>query len=632
MCGIVGIAGDPGMVARLTFDLSAALTSLGHRGPDDSGFHQDRKQGIYLGHTRLAVIDVSDQARQPMYSEAKDYIVAFNGVICNFKQLYQKYCTIDKRLNNRSDTAVLLNLLQQHGHSILHLLNGMFAIVAVDLKKNQILLARDRFGEKPLYWMQLQGAIAFASELRTLRVLGLLNGRNIDNRALGIYHALGSIPPPFTIYRGVQAVLPGSYLIFKNGRRVKEERYWTLQDSILEHHKEGLTRTVESKVTTLEILREAVRSRMVSDVPVGLFLSGGYDSSALLALCHDIEHPPSKALCIDFEEKQYSEYPQAQQIARFFGMEAERCVLTENDFKEGLFSFFRSMDQPTSDGYNTFFVSRTGRALGIKVWLSGVGGDELFGGYPSFRRLTHLRILSHIGQMLFSNALLDFIAPKLQNRFRWSRVVHMFDKGDATVRAFQYCRQLIPWRNVCVLLKRPLRDEISELPKLIDTCFPVISYKCDSFQAASILESGVYMRSQLLRDMDNFSMAHSIELRAPFLDHRLYHHLMGMKRSLKCDSNMIKPLLVQSLHDVLPQTFLSGPKRGFTFPVEIWMQGFLKQSFEEVVFDHSNSDFYDVENIRSMWEAHKRGQIHWSVPWNIYAFSRWRIEHSANAQ
>ncbi len=627
MCGIVGIVGDPGALACLTFDLSAAVAALVHRGPDDNGLYQNRDRGIYIGHTRLAVIDVSLQARQPMHSATKDFIIAFNGEIYNFKELFLQHCHGDPQVNTNSDTAVLLSLLQRYGYSTLDLLNGMFAFAAVDLRKNEVLLARDRFGEKPLYWMQLPGAVAFASELRTLKALKLLNTRDIDHHAMAIYQAMGSIPPPYTIYRDVYCLQPGSYLIFKNGRCTAEGRYWTLEDCGTE--KPGRQNDPEG---TLEKLRAAVRSRMVSDVPVGLFLSGGYDSSSILALCQDIQQPPAKILCVDFEEKEFSEYPQAQRIARYFGRDVERCVLTEKDFAEGLQPFFRSMDQPTTDGYNTFFVSRAAYAIGIKVWLSGVGGDEFFGGYPSFRRLSPLSALSRIGQLIVPKLFIDAVTPKLHDWLRWSRFLHMFDKGDADVRAFQYCRQLIPWRNVGALMKASVRKDISKLPELIDSCFPILDKVSDSFSAASILESGVYMRSQLLRDIDNFSMAHSIELRAPFLDHRLYHHVMRLKTILKREPNVLKPLLARSLQQCLPSPFLSGPKRGFTFPVEKWLRGYLKRSFEEIVFDHSNSDFYDIQNIKAMWNAHQRGRIHWSIPWTVFAFCFWRMEQSANTQ
>jgi asparagine synthase (glutamine-hydrolysing) len=632
VCGIVGIVGDPVAVARLSFDLSSAVAGLGHRGPDDNASYQDRERGIYLGHTRLAVIDISAQARQPMLSKGGDYILAFNGEIYNFKELHQTYGAAGHGVNSRSDTAVLLNLLQQFGHCGLDLLNGMFAFGAVDVNAHQVLLARDRFGEKPLYWMQLPGAVAFASELHTFRTLGFVSGHDIDLRAVGIYQALGSIPPPYTIYRGLQAVMPGSYLVFRDGCCIKQGRYWAPEALTKAHGSKSIADLNASGRGTFEKLRAAVRSRMVSDVPVGLFLSGGYDSGSLLALCHDSRHPPAKLLCVDFEEKEFSEYPQAARIARYFGMDVERCVFTEKEFAAGLPSFFRCMDQPTADGFNTFFVSRAGRDLGIKVWLSGVGGDELFGGYPSFRRLSYLRFLSCIGQKLVAGTVLDRIAPMLQERYRWSRLLHLFDSGETAIRAFQCCRQLIPWRNVLPFFKQGVGDELSTLPDVIDSCFPSLDHVNDSFQSASILELCVYMRSQLLRDLDNFSMAHSIELRAPFLDHRLYHHLMGIKQTVMRDPRQLKPLLVRSLSGILPQPFLSGPKRGFTFPVEKWMQGFLKRSFEEIVLDPSNSDLYAFNHVKSMWDAYRRGKIHWAIPWNVYAFSRWRIEHGANAQ
>ena len=622
MCGFVGFR-DFRTGRPAASGLDAALAEIRHRGPDG----EDRLLINEFGfaHARLSIIDLTDAAKQPMVDESGRFVLLFNGEIYNYRELAENHFADDHSLNRESDSAVLLAMYVRFGRECLKHLNGMFAFAVVDLATRSIFLARDRFGEKPLYWVKIKDCIAFASEIGALKRVVPDHDWSIDPDALLLYHGVGSIPAPFTIYRGVRALRAACWLEFDGRGESADGTYWALGG---ESHLKPQDRE-EAVEGCRNRLLDAVQSRMVSDVPVGIFLSGGLDSGSILSLISTLGVQTPEALCIDFPDMRFSEYHLAAQTADRFGARLHRSLVTPEEFAANLESFFRSADQPTTDGFNTYFVSLHAKALGIKVWLSGVGGDELFGGYPSFQRIGRLIRLSRALQCILPPSFGRMIELRFPHHYRWARVVSLGNKGDTASRAYQCLRNTIPARMVADLMSAAAQRDADYALRLIDGIYPDTATCVDNFQRASLMESGVYMASQLLRDIDNFSMAHSIEVRAPFLDHRLHDYVFRQQLRFKSQDGRNKPFLVDVLPNSLPMKVAMQSKQGFTFPIESWLRKDLRASFETCVLDPRNADFWDVSAVSRLWQAYLAGTIPWRVPWQFYAFSRWFRAHHA---
>lgn len=605
--------------------LDAALAEIRHRGPDGEG--KLRVSEFGFAHARLSIIDLTEAARQPMVDRTGRFVLLFNGEIYNYRELAAAYFPDDHSLNRNSDSAVLLAMYTRFGRECLQHLNGMFAFTVVDLAARSVFMARDRVGEKPLYWVKTPDCLAFASEIGALRRLIPDADWSIDPEALVLYHSVGSVPAPYTIYRAARALRPANWMLFDAQGRQEVGTYW-------EPAGYGLQQPLDREEAIIACrghLINAVRSRLVSDVPVGVFLSGGLDSGSILSLCHALGNDAPEALCIDFPDVGFSEYRLAAQTAKKFGARLHRSLVTPTEFNDNLDDFFSAADQPTTDGFNTYFVSLHAKGLGIKVWLSGVGGDELFGGYRSFRRLAKLSRLSsalqHAPLSVMARAWIEHWFP---HRLRLARLANLSQRGNQAVRAYQTLRNTLPAGIVANYLLSPhMRHEAGQAQQVVDGIYPDPTLCKDDFQRASLLETTVYMASQLLRDIDNFSMAHSIEVRAPFLDHRLFEYVFALPSAFKSEAGRIKPLLLDALERSLPQAVLSQPKRGFTFPIETWLRRDLASTFESHVLDPHNAEFWDLDAVRRIWQAHLAGRVHWSVPWQFYAFARWHQRQHA---
>jgi len=623
MCGFVGLWSAQKDVRELRPRLRESLASIRHRGPDGNGFFV--APNVQLAHARLSIIDLSSAAQQPMLDASGRWALVFNGEIYNFAQLAAEHLAHDESVNPRSDTSVLFGMYRRYGPDCLHYFNGMFAFAVVDMVEKRLFLARDRFGEKPLYFLRTDDCVVFASEIGAMRALLPERSWQIDVASVARYHLTGSVRAPGTIYRDVKALEPGSWFEIGLGAVSRQGRYWSIGSvtniALQRQQKAGVPEDVTERVQFL--LKNAVESRLVSDVPVGLFLSGGMDSGSIASLAHTVGKPVTDALCIDFEEARFSEYRLAKSTADRFGVKLHRAVVTEDLFMSGIGAFFAASDQPTTDGFNTYFVSKFAAALGTKVWLSGVGGDELFGGYPSFRRLAVLKLAAQILAPFAPKYAVGYATRLAGDNLKALRLLQLSVPGDAAATAYTVCRNTIPGLFLSQFMSRSALEtfDITVLGSVAS--YPNTDFCTDTFQAAGVMETAVYMGSQLLRDMDNFSMTHSIELRAPFLDHRLYEYVFSLPAAFKQRRGFVKPLLADSLPHPLPLELTSGGKRGFTFPIETWMKASISESFCEFVFVAENEQFWNFEAIRRIWERYQAGQLHWSVPWSFYSLARW---------
>ena len=555
MCGIAGLLGR-------THERFAATADrhLRHRGPDDCGHWADAAASLV--HRRLAIVDPSAAGHQPMQSACGRYVIVLNGEIYNHRDLRRALAAEGATLRSTSDTEVVLALFIRHGQRCLSLLRGMYSLCIWDRHAQTAFLARDPLGIKPLYrWHGPAGELAFASELRALLATGLVR-RTLDTAALAHYLGVGSLPADRTLVAGVTPLPPGHYGIWQGGAW-KEERFWHPDFAATPGND-----LAEAAARARQALQESVEAHLTSDVPVGLFLSGSLDSGAILALA-------ARALptiCIGFAEAAYDESAMAARVAAHFGAEHHALTVSRDLARAWLPEFLAAMDQPSIDGFNTFCVAHAARERGFKAMLSGLGGDELFGGYPSYsevpgllesrRRLgpraaglaKALARRSDEGSQRMAALLSD--APSVATTYRCYRAVFT----PAEIRTLM---------NAWGLPAEAGQGEGQTFPSAEDgrSGTAVESFPTELDQLAC-LKTANYLGNQLLRDGDAFGMASGVELRFPMADAALLDSLAPIPAAIRLAPG--KSLLKRAVPE-LPEWLTKAPKRGFSFPFRQWL-------------------------------------------------------------
>jgi asparagine synthase (glutamine-hydrolysing) len=554
MCGIAGMfGGAPGLHAKAASAMGTALT---HRGPDDAGlWHSNAAAGppVSLVHRRLAIQDLTPGGHQPMKSACGRYVLVFNGEIYNQHSLRSDLERQGHRFRSSSDTEVLLELLIRYGTAGLQRLRGMYAFCLWDSQEQRALLARDPYGIKPLYlWQGAGGQLLFASEVRALLASNLIP-RQLDATALAGFLASGSVPEPRTLVAGIISLPAGWLGEWHEGR-------WQIQPHWQPCYEPGLPLSPSDQIAlTRQALAASVEAHQLSDVPVGLFLSGGLDSSALLALAGGQR---ITTLSIGFQESAYDESDRAAAVARYFGSSHVPLQLDAARAAALLPGFLAAVDQPSIDGFNTFCVSQLAHEQGLKVVLSGLGGDELFGGYPSFRKIPRLLALHRSLGPARPTAAYWLERSGQHQRLRLAA----FLRGPATPAAAHRClRGLFSLRETALLLQH---WGLAGATAADQARFEPGSSRCPT-QADAIawLESSRYMGQQLLRDSDTYSMAHGLELRIPFVDAQLFRELAPLPAATRLARG--KQLLQDSVPE-LRQALPPEAKRGFSFPFGVW--------------------------------------------------------------
>jgi asparagine synthase (glutamine-hydrolysing) len=588
LCGIVGAIGLHAQVADAVVERMA--NEVRHRGPDDRGkvtLRDDEGNTVVLAHTRLSIIDLSPAGHQPMgiFGGPHARAITFNGEIFNFAQLRAELEAAGSRFEGGSDTEVLLEAVRAWGcNRALERMRGMFAWALADKAKGSVWLCRDRLGVKPLYWTRpIGGGLLFASELRALLAAGgSLVRRAISPVALESFFAQGMVCGDHSLVEGIHLLGAGESLELDwKGKERSRHRYWRLS---FPTRAPDISR--EEAVAGLgERLREAVKLRLVSDVPLGLFLSGGVDSASLAALATEV-NPNLRTLAVGFDVASFDETLAAERLARHFRTDHRTVRLTGPELLADIEDVFRTMDQPTVDGFNTYVVSRAARRGGLTVALSGLGGDELFGGYASFRDVPRSVWL---GQRLrrarpllapaahFAGQLRTRGAAKLSEALRRpSRITDMyFLRRELFLPADR--RELMP---------RPEGSEASTgVPKEYFEELEEAVAGLDPENAISHLELRSYMQHMLLRDADVFSMANGLELRVPLLDHRLVEYATSLPGKWKRPMAKPKALLVDAVGPRLPDEVWRRPKRGFAFPWAVWLRGPMRTAAEAILRD-----------------------------------------------
>lgn len=561
MCGIAGIVSSNSVISDE--NCRAMERNLVHRGPDDGECWISPTRQIGLVHCRLSILDLSPTGHQPMHSLDGRFTIVFNGEIYNFSELRKTLVESGVQLRSTGDTEVVLDLFARKGAKCLDDLAGMFALAIWDHERKELFLARDGLGIKPLYVWQRDGQIAFASELRAL-MASRLPGRKMNPQALAGYLLMGSVQEPNTLVEGVQMLPAGTSLTWREGQS-HTNTFWSIQFPKDLAHTNTPQRSVDNDRGYVAVVRDALRETIsrhfVSDVPVGIFLSGGIDSTALVSLAKQQGFSRIKTFSIAFDESEFNEGDLAKQTADHFGTEHHQWRMTSADGQSLFDQFLGAMDQPSNDGFNSYCVSKFAHDQGMKVVLSGLGGDELFGSYPSFRRIPQMvawhRRLGPFRQIAAS--VIRAIKPTTPK----VRLAEFLQSPGGAVNAYRAMRGSFSAADTCKLVSHYTGQSFKQSRSATDDL-----HADDIRDQVSYLELTRYMRNQLLRDSDVMSMAWGLELRVPFVDRRLVESIAQIPASSRLAAG--KQLLVDAVDDI-PRWILEQPKRGFRFPFQEWI-------------------------------------------------------------
>ena len=576
MCGIAGIWAYRGSAAAVSRgELAKINERMAKRGPDGSGTWLSDDERVGLTHRRLSIIDLSERGAQPMHSDDGKLVITFNGEIYNYRALRSDLEARGYVFRSDSDTEVLLHLYAAHGQAMVERLRGMFAFAIWDRTKSGLFLARDPYGIKPFYYADDAGTLRFASQVKALLAGGGVSTEPEPAGWVG-FHLFGNVPEPFTTYRAIRSLPAGSTLwIDKNGAR--EPRVYF---SIAATYRAAEVRPLTSRPAELQeyfrvALLDSVRHHMVADVPVGIFLSAGIDSGALLGLMQDVDRYTVEAVTLTYEEFQQQhedDAPLAALCAKRYGIRHTIRVVTEKEFHDDLSRIFDAMDQPTIDGINTWFVSKAARELGLKAAVSGLGGDELFGGYPSFHEVPRLARLWKLPSWLhvddafryFSDAsgLSALLNPKVAGLAKYA--------GSFAGAYFLKRGLFMPWELKRLMEPAAVDEGLRRLQPLRHIAEVMQPEPRSGFAKVAALESSIYMRNQLLRDTDWASMAHSLEVRVPLVDIDLLRATAPTVDALQ--GNAGKRILAASPRLALPPEIVDRPKTGFGTPLKTWLQ------------------------------------------------------------
>jgi asparagine synthase (glutamine-hydrolysing) len=634
MCGICGIVGVE-QPREAEFVVRRMMAALEHRGPDDEGFCFSPP--VALGMRRLSIIDLPG-GRQPVWNEDQTHAVVFNGEIYNFRELRAALEAEGHRFRTRSDSEVVVHAYEAWGKDCVLHLRGMFAFAALEMPggpsagAERIFLARDRLGIKPLYYAAVDGAFLFASEVRALLASGRL-AAELSPPAVAGYLLFGSVGEPMTLVRGISSLPPGHRMFVSvKSPCFQPETYWEpfLAERRPERTASNSAEPEPKRVRAL--LSEALEGHLIADVPLGIFLSSGIDSTALTALASR-KHGGIHTFTVVFPEQDYSEAELARHTAQRLGTDHRELRLSGEDMQARLDEAVAAFDQPSMDGINSYFVSWAARQAGLKVALSGLGGDELFGGYSTFRSAPRIESLSGLARWVPA-PLRSLTAEGVRKTSRRrpdaaGKLAAAWDFPDALPHPYFFTRALFTPQGARTLLQdsepgwaaTPWWAWLSEAARQASAF--------DSFARVSWLEMRSYMVNTLLRDTDAMSMSHSLEVRLPFLDHPLVEYVLALPASGKRRRGIPKALLVEALEDLLPREILAQRKRTFTFPWQNWLRGPLRERVASGLADWTPvlGEILDRERVAAVWQDFLKGRTSWSRPWSLYVLNEWARKH-----
>jgi asparagine synthase (glutamine-hydrolysing) len=630
VCGISGYINFKGKENGEKI-IRAMNDCIAHRGPDDAGYVQDGS--VFIGQRRLSIIDLSSAGHQPMHSANGRYVIVYNGELYNFQDLKFELQRVSHGskdepypFSTKTDTEVILAAYQRWGKECLQRFNGMFAFAIWDKEKKELFIARDRLGIKPLYYFINEEQLLFSSEIRPLIQSGLVE-KKVNPDSLADYLRYQTVHAPFTIIQNIFMLMPGHHMSISLNGEAKIHPFWKLGDKKINaahDDKEQIKKDVK------KLLEAAVARRLVADVPFGAFLSGGIDSSAIVGLMSQVSNHKVKTFSIVFNDPEFSEAKYARMIAEKFDTEHHEIMLDPEDFRKELPNALMAMDHPSGDGPNTYVVSKVTKEAGITMALSGLGGDELFAGYDVFKRMYS------VNKNAWLQAIPSFMRALPAKAGKMVRPGIGMDKMDELLSLPN-----LNLADVYALSRKVLPDHyLEKLWK--EKNFPANHVSMISAQYkkekqgilswVSKAEMSTYMVNTLLRDTDQMSMAHALEVRVPFLDYTLVEYVLGIQDHLKFPHTP-KQLLIESLGDLLPSEIVHRPKMGFTFPWKKWMKQELKDFCEEKMRGLSGRNLLNGKAIMDLWNRFLADDpsISWSRIWYLVVLENWFQQNGIDA-
>jgi asparagine synthase (glutamine-hydrolysing) len=618
VCGIAGIATvHPDGSLRPAADHMAA--AMKHRGPDSQGVQEF--PSCLLVNARLSIIDLSERGRMPMSSADGRAWITYNGETYNAAELRAELEQRGHSFRTTSDTEVVLHLYLEFGERFIEKLRGMFAFAIWDARESKLVLGRDRLGIKPLYVHESGGRLVFASELKALLASGLVP-RQLDPAGLRAFLQLGHIPPPWTAIRGVTSLAPGHLGVWKDGRW-RTEPYWSLS---LHVAATPSPQNLESELS--EVLFDAMRKHLVSDVPVLIFLSGGTDSACLGALARAAGARNLSAMTVGFSEPEFDESKLTRRTAEALGIPLEVVTLEAPRVEADLDHAVWALDEPSVDGLNSYWISKLGAEAGFKVALSGQGGDELFGGYESLGWFERFNSVAR-----WARPLPTFPLSRLLDQdalpFRWRKLSYLIGADDPFVAAQMAVKVLFLDRDVRELMSPAFarnghhseaRDHLAQWSKQVENE--------DLRERLAFMDIHTHLEPRLLRDLDAMSMAHSIEVRPVFLDHRVIEFLMTVPSGIRIRQ---KRLLLDAAKSFLPPALLADletrRKRTFTFPFQRWLSRDLRGVLQDAFAPDRvrRAGILEPAALSRLWRRYERseGAVGWSRIWDLFVLQRW---------
>lgn len=572
------------------------LSMMERGGPDDSGIYHSKN--ICFGHNRLAIIDISKDGAQPMKSLDENIVLAFNGEIYNYREIRKKLQKLGLLFKSSSDTEVIIRAYEYWGIKCVSLFEGIFSFSLYDKRKDKVYLVRDYPGVKPLYYSLSDTQLAFASEVKSFEALG--NDSPVSDQWEVLFLAFGFLPYPHTTYANVFELEPGTVLEFATN----EFSFTTYTFFETENNKEYLRATDDLILQLVkEATEKAFQKNLISDAPLGVFLSGGLDSSIIaLYIDNNVQH--FKTLSVNFDESDFDETSyQRDVLKRAKHAEHTAHRISEEMFQNGLPEFWDALDQPTIDGINAFFVSKCAKAEGLKAVVSGIGADELFGGYISFKRVFIMRILKMLPFKKECSNVFGFVKES------FARIVYL--KLNSPVGDYLFLRGIFCPKKIAEFTKIS-EEKVYEIIRNVSVKTP---YTHKDAEYVSFLESKLYMRNQLLRDFDTMGMWHGLEIRVPFLDIHLTKLLNKIKPEFRFRGN--KYLLRTIFVELVPRSVLKRKKKGFTFPFGLWLRNSSTRFFKDADLDK------DYLKVRSDF---LNGRSHWSKVWALIVRNQFKAK------
>jgi asparagine synthase (glutamine-hydrolysing) len=621
--------------------------ALRHRGPDGSGLWATQSSEVVFGHRRLAIIDLTEAGAQPMVDAESGCVITFNGEIYNFKELRRELEMLGEQFHSTSDTEVILKAYSRWGLSIVPRLRGIFAMAIWDPRSRSVHLLRDHLGIKPLYWTRVQNSplgkdvLLFASEVRALLASGVV-ARRLDPAGVASYLSQGFVVGPTTIAEGIELLPAAGILTIAPGKSTQHANnytlgcYWRLPSS-------DVCRTTEEELR--HELANAVRMQLISDAPLGIFLSGGIDSSAVAALAAEAEPGAVHTFTIGFDEAGLDESQYAARVAAATGSRHTNVTLREEDFLQQLPDALTAIDQPTFDALNTYFVSRAARAAGMTVALAGTGGDELFGGYPSFTELPRmLRVGAWVPWPLGdavdrvyrgTAALYWNLLGQAPPQTRWGKIADVACAGHDLLGLYQTSYALFTReaqsRLASVRVHAAQQAQDFGLPAEVARTWRARIEHGEVLHAISLLELSSFVGERLLRDTDTASMAVSLEARVPLLDWTLCEKVAGISPARRFLPSGKKRLLRDLALARLDPAIFDRPKSGFVLPIGEWARRRLQPEIERLLSDANLVSRAGLQPraVRTLWRSYVAGRpgLYWSRIWSIYALLSWCQNH-----